>query len=211
MSGRSTTTSDQAISAVVLAGGRSRRLGTDKALLELDGQGLLSRAVRKLATLSDDLVVVTNMPEAYEHLALGVRFVPDERPGQGALMGIYSGLRASAHEHAVVVACDMPFFSVPLLRHMRQESAGCDVVIPRLGELLEPLHAIYGKRCLPFMADALDRGRRRIVTFFDSVRVCYVRESTIDRFDPLHASFLNVNTAADWQLVQEMVSRPELR
>ncbi len=202
--------SDQSISAVVLAGGRSRRLGSDKALLELDGQGLLARAVRKLATLSDDLVVVTSMPEAYEHMTLGARFVPDERPGQGALMGIYSGLRAAAHEHAAVVACDMPFFSVALLRHMQQELAGCDVVIPRLGDLLEPFHAIYGKRCLPFMADALERGRRRIVTFFDSVRVCYVRESTIDRFDPLHAAFLNVNTPADWQLVQEMVSRPEL-
>lgn len=208
MTGHAIPVSDQGLSAVILAGGESRRLGTDKALLELDGQSLLVRMVSKLTMLSDDLVVVTSNPRTYEHLGLEARLVPDERPGHGALMGIYSGLRAATHERAAVVACDMPFVSIPLLRHMGQQRAACDVVIPRFDDMVEPLHAIYGKRCLPFMADALARDRRQIVAFFDSVQVCYARESTIDRFDPLRAAFFNINSAADWRLAQEMISRP---
>lgn len=201
---------DQGISAVILAGGKSRRLGTDKALLELDEQSLLARVVYKLAALSDDLIIVTNSPQSYGHLGLEARFVPDERPGHGALMGIYSGLKAASHEHAAVVACDMPFLSIPLLQHMRHGLGGCDVVIPRFDDMVEPLHAIYGRRCLAPMADALAQGKRQIISFFGSVQVCYVQESTIDRFDPLRVAFLNINTSADWQLAQKMSARPEV-
>ena len=199
----------QGISAVILAGGDSRRLGIDKALLELDGQTLLSRVVQKLAPLSDDLIVVTNSPEDYEHLGLGVRFVPDERPGEGALMGIYSGLKAATYLSALTVACDMPFLNMSLLRVMLDKIAGHDAVVPRLeGGLLEPLHAVYGKRCLPFMASLLAQGRRRIAAFLDQVDVFYVEQATIDRLDPSGLSFMNINTAADWQRTQQLLDRP---
>ena len=198
----------QGISAVILAGGDSRRLGIDKALLELDGQTLLSRVVQKLAPLSDDLIVVTNSPEDYEHLALGVRFVPDERPGEGALMGIYSGLKAATYPSALTVACDMPFLNMSLLTVMLDKIAGHDAVVPRLeGGLLEPLHAAYGKRCLPFMASHLAHGRRRIAVFLDQVDVFYVEQATIDRLDPLGLSFVNINTDADWQRAQQLLDR----
>jgi len=201
----------RAISAVVLAGGESQRLGMDKALLELHGQTLLARTVSKVASLSDDVIVVTNNPERYRHLGLEVRFVPDEQPGEGALMGLYSGLRAARHDTALAVACDMPFLNILLLRYMLAESTGYDVVVPRLeNDLLEPLHAIYSKRCLPFIAKLLAQGRRRIFAFFADVRVHYVEESTIARFDPLHLSFVNVNTPADWQLAQELVARAKV-
>jgi molybdopterin-guanine dinucleotide biosynthesis protein A len=194
---------------VILAGGDSRRLGIDKALLELNGQTLLSRIVQKLAPLSDDLIVVTNSPEDYEHLALAVRFVPDERPGEGALMGIYSGLKAATYPSALTVACDMPFLNVSLLRVMVDKIAGHDAVVPRLeGGLLEPLHAVYGKQCFPFMASVLEQGRRRIAAFLDQVDVFYVEQSTIDRLDPLGLSFVNVNTAADWKHAQQLLDRP---
>ena len=199
----------QGISSVILAGGDSRRLGIDKALLELDGQTLLSRVLQKLAPLSDDLIVVTNSPEDYEHLALGVRFVPDERPGEGALMGIYSGLKAATYLSALTVACDMPFLNMSLLRVMLDKIAGHDAVVPRLeGGLLEPLHAVYGKRCLPFMAPLLAQGRRRIAAFLDQVDVFYVEQATIDRLDPFGLSFVNINTAADWQRAQRLLDRP---
>ena len=197
------------ISSVILAGGESRRLGIDKALLELDGQPLLSRVVQKLALLSDDLIVVSNSPEDYAHLALGVRFVPDERSGEGALMGVYSGLKAARHGSALTVACDMPFLSMSLLRYMVDKMAGHDAVVPRLeGGLLEPLHAVYSKQCLPFMASLLAQGRRRIAAFFGQVDVFYVEQATIDGLDPLGLSFVNINTAADWQRAQQLLDRP---
>ena len=198
------------ISAVILAGGQSRRLGMDKSLLELDGQSLLARAVSKLAALSDDIIVVTNGPENYEHLELEARFVPDEQPGAGALMGVYSGLKAASHNSALAVACDMPFLNVPLLQYMLPSSASYDVVVPRLGDFLEPLHAIYSKRCLPFMATLLAQGRPQIIAFFGDVEVHHVKEHEIAMFDPLRLSFLNVNSPADWQLAQKVLARSDL-
>jgi molybdopterin-guanine dinucleotide biosynthesis protein A len=193
------------ISVVILAGGQSRRLGIDKSLLEIEGQTLIARAVHRLAALSDDLIVVTNEPVRYRSLALGVRFVPDDRRGMGALMGVYSGLKAARHGHALAVACDMPFLSLPLLRYMVPLSEGSDVVIPRLNGLVEPLHSIYSKACLPFMAELLDQGRRRITAFFPQVRVRYVEEQELAAFDPSTLSFVNVNTPEDWETVQRLV------
>jgi molybdopterin-guanine dinucleotide biosynthesis protein A len=200
------------ISAVVLAGGESHRLGVDKALLELGGQSLLARTVHRLATISDDTIVVTNHFERYEHLALKVRFVLDEQPGEGALMGLYSGLREARYGSALAVACDMPFLNLSLLRYMVARRVGYDVVVPRLeDDMLEPLHAIYSKRCLPLMAESLADGRRRIMAFFDKVSVYYVERPTIAQFDPLHRTFVNVNTPADWQLVQDLFAQQELQ
>ena len=192
---------------VILAGGQSRRLGTDKSLLEWGGKSLIARTVDKLSVLSDDIVVVTNKQQSYEHLTLGARFVPDEQPGAGALMGVYSGLKAALHGSALAVACDMPFLSLPLLRHMLARSAGHDVVVPRHGGFLEPLHAVYSKRCLSFMERLLEQGRKQIIAFFDHVKVDYVEADEIARFDPERLSFLNVNSPADWQLAQELLAR----
>jgi molybdopterin-guanine dinucleotide biosynthesis protein A len=197
------------ISVVILAGGESRRLGIDKSLLEVEGQPLLARTVQTLATLSDDLVVVTNEAARYRSLDLGVRFVPDHQRGMGSLMGVHSGLRAARYGYALVVACDMPFLSLPLLRYMATLTEGYDVVIPRLTGLVEPLHSIYGKTCLPFMAELLDQGRRKVTSFFPQVRVRYVEDQKLATFDPSHLSFVNVNTPEDWDRVQRLLSSAE--
>jgi len=206
MAGDSERSPGPPVSAIVLAGGQSKRLGRDKALLELQGQPLVTRTVQKLAGLSDDLLVVTSDPARYAPLGLPVRLISDERPGVGSLMGIYSGLRAARHTHALAVACDMPFLNLPLLRYMLPLADGYDVVIPRLGGFFEPLHAIYGKSCLSFMAGLLEQGRRQIIAFFDQVRVRCVEEGEIEWFDPHHLSFVNVNTPGDWERVQELLS-----
>lgn len=191
-------------SAIVLAGGQSRRLGQDKSLLVLDGQPLLVRTVGRLEALSDDLIVVANDPGRYAPLQLHARLVPDERPDVGSLMGILSGLRVARYPYALVVACDMPFLSVTLLRHLLSLAPGYDVVIPRLGDEVEPLHAVYSRSCLPAMEQILAQGRRRIIAFFDMVRVRHVPQAEIDSLDPEHLSFLNINTPEDWLRVQAL-------
>ncbi len=195
-----------AISGIVLAGGQSSRFGADKSLLVVDGQPLLARVVHRLSVLTEDVVVVTNDAAHYRHLGLPARLVPDERPDVGALMGLYSGLEAVRHPHALAVACDMPFLNLALLRYMLSLAGEYDIVVPRFDGYLEPLHAIYGKACLPAMKDLLARGRRQIVAFFDWVRVRYVVESEIDRYDAAHLSFVNVNTPEDWVQVQELLA-----
>lgn len=194
------------VSAIVLAGGRSRRLGTDKALLPFLGKPLIARIASALGELTDDLIVVTNQPARFTALDLPARLVSDERPGLGSLMGIYSGLKQSRYWHALVVACDMPLLSVSLLRHMTTLVAGYDVVIPEVNGMLEPLHAIYGKGVLGPMARQLESGERQIIQFFPQVRVRVLREREIDVFDPEHLSFANVNTRQDWDTIQERLS-----
>jgi molybdopterin-guanine dinucleotide biosynthesis protein A len=172
----------------------------------MNGQPLLARVADHLSLLSDDLVVVTNDAARYDGLVLPVRWVPDEVRGAGSLMGIYSGLKAARYPQALAIACDMPFLSLPLLRYMLTLAGDHDVVIPRVGGYLEPLHAIYGKSCLPSMGRLLDQGRRQIIAFFAEVRVRYVEEKEVDRFDPRHLSFVNVNTPADWERALQLLA-----
>lgn len=195
------------VSALILAGGQSRRFGEDKSLVLWNGRPLLAHVVYTLSALSDDLIVVTNDPARYAALSLPVRLVPDEQPGVGALMGLYSGLQAARYDYALAVACDMPLLSLPLLRFMLSLAAGHDVIVPRVAGWPEPLHAIYGKDCLPAMQRALESGYRQIIAFFGEVRVRYVEQAEIDRYDPSHLSFTNVNTVEDWARLQALMQR----
>lgn len=185
------------ISAAVLAGGKSRRLGINKSLLKLNGEWLLERILGALSVLSDDLLIVgSNRPE---FAALPARVVPDDVSDVGPLGGIYSGLRAMRHERGLFVACDMPLLNLPLLRYMILLSAGFDVVIPSIGDQTEPLHAIYSKACISPIESLLQCNELRVIHFFHQVRVRYVTPSEIEVFDPAHLSFSNINTPEDLQ------------
>jgi len=191
------------VSGIILAGGKSQRLGVDKALLELEGQSLIDRVLNRLQRLSDDLIIVAKDPTPYAHLA--ARLVSDVYPGQGALVGLHAGLQAARHPLALAVACDMPFLDLRLLRYMIVLGRGYDIVVPRIGSYLEPLHALYRvERCLPAIKQALDDGQARVTSFFSHVRVRYVEEHEINLFDPEHLSFFNINTPEDWQRGQEL-------
>lgn len=193
------------ISCIVLAGGEGKRLGTDKGLLRIGGRMLIEGIVEKMAQIGDEVIIVTNSPQKYGHLE--VRLVGDIYPGKGALGGIYSGLRAARSEYGLVVACDMPFLDLRLLRYMILLSPGQDVVIPRIGELTEPLHAIYSKQCLPPIGRLLSAGSLKIIDFFPEVRVRYVEEQEIKLFDPQCLSFFNINTPADLEKARSLARK----
>lgn len=194
------------ISGIVLAGGQSQRMGTDKALLELEGKPLIGWVLERLQQLSDDLLIVVRDTTAYAHL--GVRLVTDVYPRQGALVGLHAGLLAARHPLALAVACDMPFLDLRLLRYMVVVGRGHDAVIPRIGGYPEPLHALYRvRRCLPAIEQALDSGQFKMTSFLPGVRVRYVEEQEIDLFDPQRLSFFNVNTPEDWQRGQKLARR----
>ena len=182
-----------AVSAIILAGGASSRMGFNKALARL-GQGatLIEQVVAKVRLLSRDIVVVANDEESYRNLGLQVS--PDVYPRTGSLGGIYSGLLAARHQHALVVACDMPFLSLPLWHYMLGLPRDYDVLLPRLNGQPEPLHAVYSKQCLGPIKDLVERRRLKIIGFLHRVTVRFLDEAEIERFDPEHHSFLNVNT-----------------
>ncbi len=193
------------ISGIVLAGGESKRLGADKAFLQIGGRVLIEAIVEKMAQIGDEVIIVTNSPQRYDHLA--ARLVGDVYPGKGSLGGIYSGLKAAHNHHSLVVACDMPFLDLNLLRYMILLSPGQDVVIPRVGGLTEPLHAIYSKQCLQPIERVLASGDLKIIDFFPEVRVRYVEEQEINLFDPQHLSFFNINSPCDLEKARGLARR----
>jgi len=191
-----------ALSAAVLAGGMSRRMGTDKALLPLrQGDPPLARSViERVGEVAADVFVVASDRPAYE--AFGVPVVPDRYPAAGTLGGIATALANAECEHCLVVACDMPFLSVPLLRWMADQPRGYDALVPRLpgesrqgtGFVYQTLHAVYARRCLPAIERALAAGRRQVIGFFPEVRVRPVELDEVIALDPGLRSFFNVNT-----------------
>jgi len=195
----------QVVSGVILAGGQSSRMKVNKAFIRFQGRPLIEAVMESLSPLCGELIIVTNTPELYRHLP--ARLVSDVYPGTGALGGLYSGLRAACHDYTLAVACDMPFLNTQLLRYLIYQAPGYDIVIPRPGNYLEPLHALYHRHCLGPMERVLQAGGLRIVDFFPEVRVRYVEEDEINLLDPEHLSFLNINTPADLERAQAIERR----
>lgn len=184
-----------ALSVVLQAGGESRRMGRDKALVPFLGRPLIARLAERLGPIADELLVTTNRPDDFGFL--GLPLFPDPRPGRGALGGLHAALRAARHEAVAVVACDMPFASAELLRFQAGllESEGADVVLPRGADGLEPLHAVYRRAtCLPLVEAALDAGQWKVIAWFDQARVRVLRADEVAAHDPRGLAFVNVNT-----------------
>jgi len=194
------------ISCIVLAGGKGLRLGRDKAQEAVGNSNLLQRVVSQLSSFSNDIIIVTARGKSLSQFTGCPRFriVADAYPGKGALVGLGSGLAASNSWYNLVVACDMPFLNQDLLRYMIKFSAGFDLVVPRVGKLVEPLHAVYSKSCLAPIERLLSQGNLRVSALFDLVKVRYVEADEIDSFDPRHLSFFNINTKADLEMAQQL-------
>jgi len=197
------------VSSIVLAGGKGLRLGRDKALAELDGENLLQRVISRLGFLNSEIIVVVAGAEQSVQVVndSNLKIVTDAYPGKGPLVGIYSGLLNSNSMYNLVVACDMPFLNKRLIRYMVDVSDGFDITIPRLGSMLEPLHAVYSKNCLKAIEKLLTVDKLKIDSLLGTVEVRYVEAGEIDSFDPEHLSFFNVNTKADLNVARGLTKK----
>ena len=187
------------LTAIVLAGGLSRRLGRNKALERVGGELLIHRVLSRVGEVAGEtLLVVANLEQAAAlPLPSEVRVVTDAYPDSGSLGGIYTGLRAANSRWGLAVACDMPFLNVPLLRRLIELRPGSDVVVPELDGRPEPTHALYSKACLEHIRPRLEAGRFKIAGFFEDVRVRTVAQQEVSTYDPDRLSFFNINTQAD--------------
>jgi molybdopterin-guanine dinucleotide biosynthesis protein A len=197
------------ITCIVLAGGKSLRLGRDKIQETVGAESLLQRVLFQLTPFNGDVIIVTDDRRHLSQLDdyQGARVVTDILPGKGVLGGIYTGLTESSSPYNLVVAGDMPFLNQALLRYMVGLSANFDLVVPRLGRLVEPLHAVYARNCLARIEGLLRGGVMEVRVLFELVRVRYVDASEIDHFDPDHLSFFNVNTEADLEKARQIAMR----
>lgn len=196
------------VTGIILAGGRSRRLGRDKAVEPLGGKPLIRRVIERVGPLTSEIVVVVadtargaSLPLDSDH-----RIAVDIYPEAGSLGGIFSGLSAAANHWGLVVACDMPFLNRDLLEHMLAQREGWDAVVPQPGSFPEPTHALYSKVCLPSIEARLRANDLKISGFFDQVRVRYLAQEEIKSFDPARHSFFNVNSPEDLERARELAA-----
>jgi molybdopterin-guanine dinucleotide biosynthesis protein A len=193
------------MTSIILAGGKSSRLGQNKALQTIGGKSLIQWIIDSLAALSTEIIIATARGEPIPCFStVRTRTVADIYPEKGPLGGIYSGLMASSSTLAIVAGCDTPFLSAGLLDHMVRASPKFDIVVPRLEGKLEPLCAVYSKSCLAPIQSLLEQDERRIYDFYGMVKVKYIAEDEINRFDPDHLSFFNINNQDDLETARNL-------
>lgn len=184
-------------SCIILAGGKSSRMGRSKALLLFDGEPLIVHIVRTLQRLFAEIVVVA--APAQELPPMPVLVVRDEVAYQGPVGGIYYGLSAARRDVCFVTSCDAPLLNLSMVSYLVSQIANCDVVVPHWQGRLQPLHAVYRRRVLPMLKEQLDGGELRPIFLYQKVSTREVHEGEIRDFDPEGLSFLNMNTPEDYE------------
>ena len=187
----------EAATAVILAGGKSSRMGQPKALLLFAGEPLIVHMVRRLGQSFGDIVVVAAPDQ--ELPALPATIVRDDVAHQGPVGGIYYGLKAARRDICFVTSCDAPFLNLGLIAYLMAQIADFDVVVPFIQDRYQPLHAVYRKQVAPLLRGQLERGELRPIFLYDKVRTRKLTEAEMHPHDPESLSFLNMNTPEDYQ------------
>jgi molybdopterin-guanine dinucleotide biosynthesis protein A len=192
-----------AAAGFILTGGESRRMGGDKALLELAGRPLVLHMVEKLRPLVSEVTLV-GAPERYAHLGLPV--LPDCEAGRGPVAGIVTALRATRHEWNLILACDLPFLARSLVELALNEGEAardnCDAIVPQTEagpKGWQPLAAAYHRRCLPAFERVLASGRPKITDAYDDLRVRALTPEMLARFAFDPRMFNNVNSPENYE------------
>jgi molybdopterin-guanine dinucleotide biosynthesis protein A len=198
------------IGYIILAGGKSKRLGRNKINEVIGGITLLNRVVNVLSAFNGEIILVTaedsSLPDTFTYAKISK--VQDLYPGKGMIGGIITGLSASKNFYNLVVAADMPFLNPVLIRYMISNAKGNDLVAYKNQNELEPLHAIYTKNCLPILEEIMLKDRR-IFELLGQVKVRYLSPAEINQYDPKKISFFNVNTESDLRIANEIAAKED--
>ncbi len=183
------------MTGIILSGGKNARMGENKAFIEIDGERIIDRTIRIFREIFQEIILVTNSP--LEYLDLDVAIVTDIVKGKAALGGIYTGLFHSSGDHAFVCPCDMPFLNGGFIRYMTEKTKGHDIVVPAPSDGLQPLHAIYSRKCMPSMKKLIDEDSLKITGLYRNARLLKIPADVIATFDPEEKMFFNVNSPDD--------------
>lgn len=188
------------ITGLILVGGKSRRMGRDKAFLEVGGKTLFERILELFKASFERVLLIGNQEERFAPYGLPV--VPDIFPGS-SLGGLYTGLYHAETEYVFVSSCDLPFPSASVLRYLCSLRDGHDAVVPSTKYGYEPLFALYAKSCLGPIKELLERGEFCAYAYYPQIRVRYVPSEELAPFDPDHRAFVNVNTPEEFAKIGE--------
>jgi len=182
---------DKNITAVILCGGQSKRIGRNKAFLEINSKPFVEILITKLGRLFRKIIISAKHPAPYRYLkSAKVTIVPDRSKVMGSLVGIYSALKKSSTKYIFVIAVDMPTIESGLIKRLLASRQAYDVVIPTTLRGMEPLCAVYSKKCLPHIARQIKSGNYKIIDFFEQIHVKSIRLKRKGLF--------NVNTPGDY-------------
>lgn len=197
------------LTGIIVAGGKGTRFGgRDKAFVEVDGEPIIARTLRVFRQLFTQTIVVTQHPDRFAHF--GVDLTTDRYPGGGPLAGIHAGLRVARTPFSFVAACDMPLLDVDVIRFLidrlpkKRDDEAPDAIVPWWEGDVEPLHALYARRCLPKIEDCLENDRRSVRDFLAQIRVDYVAEDVLADLDGAPASFTNLNTPGELERLRRL-------
>ena len=202
-------TTNTPVTGVILAGGRSRRMGQNKALMRLGDEPLIAHVIRQMESVTDELLLITNEPNPYT--VLGLPMYADILPDMGALGGIYTGLTYAANSAVICVGCDMPLLQPNLLSHLTTLLGDYDAVVPcveavdRPTPVFQTLSAVYSKRCLPVIDEMLAAGELRVHALYDRIDARIVEPHEWQAFDPQGLSFFNINTPEDFEKANKYI------
>ena len=187
------------VSCAILSGGRSRRMGQDKALIRIRNRTLIGRTYDVARKVFDDIVIVSNRHDSIE--AVEVRIIPDVLPVSGSITGVVSALLHSSAERIFILGCDMPFLREDAIRYMVGEVGDEDVFVPKTDAGYEPLHAIYSRTCISAFLSAIGRGKLKVTDVFPFLRVRTFRPNDLFYENGIPV-FTNVNTREDLERAQ---------
>jgi molybdopterin-guanine dinucleotide biosynthesis protein A len=185
------------ITAVILAGGTSSRMGSNKALLVVDGTPLIEKIYRTMARLFREVILVTNTPGEYAFLPCPM--VADRYPGVGPLAGLHAGILASREDRIFITACDTPFLNPDVIRMICAVDGEYDAVVPLSAGGKEPLQALYKRRCLAMVEQALEQGNGKLMNLLDRLRTRFITPEELASIPGAELSFCNVNTPEEYE------------
>lgn len=183
--------------AVILSGGKSSRMGTDKSFLKINDEPVIERIIDELKKITENLIIITNDKPAYEYLRIPL--YGDRYSEKGPLAGIESALHHVKSEVYLFTACDMPFIQSDVYEKLLQYIDGYDAVVPVYNNRVHPLSAIYKRSVLPFVKQNLENDQLRVTSFFDQLQVKYVKSFSGISKTSLQKHFFNMNNPSQYE------------
>lgn len=190
---------------VILAGGKSSRMKFNKALAVISGKPVFKVILDKFQLYFDETLTISNEPHIYDDFA--TRVCPDIFPGLGPVAGIHSALYHARHDRVFIMGCDMPFMNMELVSFLLDSLEDYDCVVPELDNKLQPLSAVYSKKCLPVLTDCLENDRLKLIRVFEELNPRVMTDLQLAQFGELREIFMNVNDQAALALAKQIAGR----
>lgn len=190
--------------AIILAGGESKRFGQPKALLRFGDKLIIEIIIEKLQEFFPEIIIVTDHPDPLRHLPVILTGDILTDCNKSSLRGLHAGLKTSSGAYNFVIACDMPFVNLLLIKYMHSIIPECDAVIPRVGEYVQPLYAFYLKEYVGTIEKHLLAGKFKIIELYRNLKIRYIEKEEIQRIDPDQKAFFNINTDVDFEIARQI-------